>query len=262
MKCLLYCLFQTPQVTDLCTGLPVGVQGKKVLVASYHDLFAAYSFYSDDLHQQAHFANSENSQKKAAIRDVLVFSQIIERLYNQYTLIPIRFGCCLDNKQQLISYLSNYYQQYTKLLTSLDNLAEFSIKALLPSQLTNKIKSALLDQGVLQEEVLSGVNKQVAGAAYLQSRRSYYNETTNNAELNTFIESINDAFQGLYHQCQWEVKTQTGQQVLSIYYLVAKKVIKPFDIAFQQLLSKSSDCQKLLLSGPWPPYNFVTQPMS
>ncbi|MDE1461467.1 GvpL/GvpF family gas vesicle protein [Spartinivicinus poritis] len=259
MKCLLYCLFQKPQLADVVVDLPVGVQGEKVLVANYLDLFAAYSFYTNVQHQQVKLANSESSQKTPVIREALVFSQIIEMLHQQYTLIPIRFGCYLDNEQQLIKHLNNNYQQYTTQLASLNNLTEFSIKAILPTQ-TSKIKSERLDQGALKDE-LSNDNKQVAGKAYLQTRQSYYNETTNNIELNLLIERINGTFQGLYYQCQSEVNTQAGQRILSIYYLVAKKTIKSFNMAFQQLVSTSSNCQKLLLSGPWPPYNFVTKPV-
>ena len=48
--------------------------------------------------------------------------------------------------------------------------------------------------------------------------------------------------------------------LLSLYFLVDRAVVESFRQAFRRL--SEAESARLLLSGPWPPYNFVTSGMS
>ncbi|WP_163833108.1 GvpL/GvpF family gas vesicle protein [Spartinivicinus ruber] len=269
MKCLLYCLFHNLQGADVLVALPEGVEGNKVFLVGHHDIFGAYSFYSDNPVQQTSSLvkkinnyHPEHSEGQA-IHDALVFNQIIEILHQHYALIPMRFGCCFNSEQEVVTHLKHYYQKYLQKLTALANFTELSIKVILPVSIINGIADVDIVNGkhFLVKNNFATDGQYAKGGAYLLERRAHYNQTVNDAVVNHLVADINSAFHGLYSEYCWETKSQAGQQVLSIYYLVAKELIESFNIVFQHLNTEPNSC-KLLLSGPWAPYNFVTDSAS
>ena len=62
-------------------------------------------------------------------------------------------------------------------------------------------------------------------------------------------------FAGLFVKCTTEAPSPR-LPLLSLYFLVPRPAVTSFRQAFRQLTETES--ARLLLSGPWPPYNFVT----
>ena len=64
------------------------------------------------------------------------------------------------------------------------------------------------------------------------------------------------AFAGLYGKQRTETAARDGQTVLSLYFLIPRGLIGPFKDVFRRVVETAG--ARALLSGPWPPYNFVT----
>ena len=68
------------------------------------------------------------------------------------------------------------------------------------------------------------------------------------------IERCRAAFAGLFVKCKVEMPTFQSP-MLSLYYLVPRNFLGDFRKTFRQV--SVEEPAKLLVSGPWPPYNFV-----
>ncbi len=82
--------------------------------------------------------------------------------------------------------------------------------------------------------------------------------TENNQKV---IEQYRLPFEGLYVGFKGETSKSTpfrdksGTAFLSLYFLVRRQAVGAFRKVYDQL--KSGETTKIMLSGPWPPYNFV-----
>jgi hypothetical protein len=102
----------------------------------------------------------------------------------------------------------------------------------------------------------------VTGKGYLQRRREHYEEVDGSAQQEEAVaEQCRTAFAGLFAQCKTErsarAATAFGGRLLSLYFLVERRNLVAFRQVFRRL--EQRDSRKMLLSGPWPPYNFVPQ---
>jgi hypothetical protein len=94
------------------------------------------------------------------------------------------------------------------------------------------------------------------GLTYLTARKAHY------AHQDRWTDGYRQAadrcraqFAGLFVKCKTEAPSPR-LPLLSLYFLVPRPVVESFRQAFRHL--SKTESARLLLSGPWPPYNFVT----
>jgi hypothetical protein len=81
-------------------------------------------------------------------------------------------------------------------------------------------------------------------------------------ENGLLLERCREVFDGLFVKCKSEYpsfrnyRSVTRDSILSIYFLIPRSLVETFCRVFKQF--RLEEPAKLLLSGPWPPYNFVT----
>jgi hypothetical protein len=63
------------------------------------------------------------------------------------------------------------------------------------------------------------------------------------------------AFGGLYVRSRTEQAAAKEGRLLSIFFLVPRENVGLFREAFRRLQGRAPE--KMLLTGPWPPYNFA-----
>ena len=68
------------------------------------------------------------------------------------------------------------------------------------------------------------------------------------------VERCREAFAGLFVKCRAECPSSRTPDV-ALYFLVKRGAVEPVRLAFRRL--ERGEPARLLLSGPWPPYNFV-----
>ena len=59
-------------------------------------------------------------------------------------------------------------------------------------------------------------------------------------------------------KCREDRSSAADGRLLSLFFLVRRENVERFREAFGQLQQETS--AKMLLTGPWPPYNFVGSP--
>lgn len=178
--------------------------------------------------------------RKAAIE----YGTALEIFNEKFTLIPCRFGTFLRDESAVSQVLQEHYSFYKRKLGELRGKQEFGLKMLSEKSVwTNNVDDKKQSKD---------------GKEYLLKKFCDYQtgEGRKKAIQNT-VDSIHEELQKL---SSMNVKDAgiSGHVVFSGNYLVEKKT-ESFFRSKVEALQKMHPELKFLLTGPWPPYNFVAE---
>jgi len=233
MSLLLYCIFRSE--ASLPASLPGGIDGSALALAVEGELTAAYSTAPDD------------SLPAPTPLQAKAYAHAVDVMHRTCTVLPMRYGNVLANEQQTVEFLRKHKAEFLAKLQELDGCIEMGIRMIMSKEGQQAGNDA--DAPPPQN-----------GAAYLQARRRQYAELDSVAQLaKDHADRCRAAFNGLLVQCKIESSTLPDSAgdvaLLSLYFLVKKECEQPFRRAFRELADR--ELAKLILSGPWPPYNFA-----
>jgi len=232
---LLYCIFRGPLPTAF--EMPEGEAGRCVFTADYNGLSTALSeFAAPDLPPDT--------------TKILSYERVVESFYQHLTVIPIRYGCKVDFPWEAADLLRKSHDAYGALLQDLEGLGEMGIHVLFDAAETGTESGT---STVLANSLAPDWN---TGTAYLAAKRQgYLGRDRAGLWQRQLAGELCDSLRGFFvrHKVAWS--SDRSHRLLSLYFLVPRDAIESFRQAARHLDAKES--VKLLLSGPWPPYNFV-----
>ena len=244
MSCLFYCIRRHPG-TEL-SGSLLGVGGRPVYQVAHRGLSAALSQIGPgDLDPD--------------IPRVRAYERVVSSYHRRGVVVPMRYGCVVEQESQAIQLLEEHGPRYEALLQELDGCVEMGLRVLLPSGPW----AAVIPGGPEASREVAGPCPPDAAAAadrlgltYLTARKAHYaSQDRWTTEYHQAAERCREQFTGLYVKCKTEAPSPR-LPLLSLYFLVPLPAVESFRQAFRLLTE--SESARLLLSGPWPPYNFVT----
>ena len=224
MAYLLYGITKDPVVNG---GPMTGVKGREISFVTGHGLCAAVS--EVDVEEGA-----------PPVAELLVYGKVVEDLHRLQAVVPMRYGCFLYGISVIREALKERQRQYQALLEKLEGQVEMGIRLLLSQA------EATPPQAV----------PPVNGRNYLTRQRDHYrmrDETTQHHQM--LLDRTIQAFSGLYGRQRTETATKNGSVILSLYFLVPGNKVSLFRETFRRVAEDGE--AKALISGPWPPYNFV-----
>jgi hypothetical protein len=184
----------------------------------------------------------EETDSAPSVASLLDYERVIEAMHARQAVIPLRYGCLMESESAIVRLLENHSQEYRRLLGRLGGATEMGVRVLCQAR-----------PGVLPASPSS------PGSRYLALLRSRYVPGSSLApEEAELADQIAGRLAGLYTEQQREVVLSGRGRLVSLYYLTPKTAVERFrNIA---LAIRPPSGEKLLLSGPWPPYNFVVSP--
>jgi hypothetical protein len=242
MKYLLYCIFRSP---DPRGSKPYPeISGQPVFLLAHQNLGSLVSIIPD-------------SETAPTISRVLAYGKVIDSIHRHRTVIPMRYGCLFNDESQIVQLLEKHSAEYRALLGELEGCVEMGIQVLQPANGPVSARNPDSPGGGPAFRKANFDHGQVhRGCAYLNARKDYYAGKDRITLMETMTGgTIGDKLSGLFVKCRSELRLLAGKYLMSYYFLVPKCSVKLFQNAFQKL--HSSGTAKMLLSGPWPPYNFV-----
>jgi len=240
LSCLLYCVFGAPGPP--APGPLEGVGGGPVFVLRHRGLGAALST----------LAPGACPQDFGAVR---AHGRVVAAFHAHRTVVPMRFGCLLAHESQVNRLLQEHVGHYRALLQELEGCAEMGIRLLLPAPSPAK-PDGLTGPGGVPSPAGNGATAAAQGSAYLLARKSYYDQQDRESQGQRQIAAQCLAhFAGRFKKFRIENRC-LGWPLLSLYFLVPRSSLDAFCQAFRTF--SPAPGAKALLSGPWPPYNFVT----
>jgi Gas vesicle synthesis protein GvpL/GvpF len=232
---LLYCIFRGPAQPS--PGMPPGVGGKPVFVLSQNGLSAGLSELA-------------GSDLVPDISQILAHEAVIEHFHRALTVIPVRYGCQLKDNSEALRMLERHRIEYAALLADLEGLTEMGIRVL-HDRSEPETES---DAGPAAPQPFAPLCE--SGAAYLAAKRQRYLGLDRAALPDRLlVEELWASLAGLYVRRKLESPDSNKGRLLSLYFLVPRASVEPFRRTARHL--RPQEPIKLLLSGPWPPYNFV-----
>jgi hypothetical protein len=188
------------------------------------------------------------------------YGQVVAACHQRCATIPMRFGSIFRDKREIVCHLEEHGHAYQTLLRKLTDREEMGIRLLLPA-----LRPPWPPDGDLSgkgiEDRAAAQAPTFPGKAYLLRQKQRYGLTDGliqQAEAVLF--SWRDSFKGLFVEWRWERPQWIALQrapILSAYFLVPRQNLAGFQETFVRISRRQPE--KALLSGPWPPYNFVYQ---
>src|SRR5664280_1108650 len=181
----------------------------------------------------------EETSSPPSVSSLLSYERVVEAIHARQAVIPLRYGCVMESESAVIRFLEDHCQEYQALLSRLLGMTEMGIRVLWPAR-----------PGVLPSVPSS------PGAAYLMSLRNRYNSANALApEEAQLADRIVGLLSGCSTEQRREVSSSSQGRLVSLYFLTPKTYAEQFREKASQIDPPSG--AKLLLSGPWTPYNFV-----
>lgn len=224
MRCLLYGIVEQ----DLA-GCPPAPCPPGTCLITAHGLAAAVSAVGE-------------TSSPPSVASLLAFERVVEAIHARQAVIPLRYGCVMENESAVLSLLEEHHQEYGARLARLLGMTEMGIRVLWPAR----------------AGVLPGVPPS-PGARYLASLRNRYpSANALDAEEGQLADRITGWLSGCFTEQRREVSSSSQRRLLSLYFLTPRTGVERFRSQARSICPPSG--AKLLLSGPWPPYNFAGSP--
>jgi hypothetical protein len=181
----------------------------------------------------------EETSAPPSVSSLLAFEKVVEAIHHRQAIIPLRYGCMMEDEAAAVRLLEEHSQEYGALLGRLQGMTEMGIRVLWPER-----PAALPDASPSP------------GARYLASLRNRYPSAHplagQEAQLaDGIIASLSDCSA----EQRREVSSSSQRRLLSLYFLTSRAGVERFRNQARQICPPSG--AKILLSGPWPPYNFA-----
>jgi hypothetical protein len=191
---------------------------------------------------------SEHDQDvpQATEENMLHHEAVVEAVRSVSPAIPVRFGTLMHDRAAVASALATRYATLVNDLECLGDKVEMGLTVLWR-------EPAVANAGRQDE----ASRLQPPGTRYLQRKFSQYQH---DALLRDRAEQLARELDSELAPLALETRSSvlpTRRLVMRAAYLVHPSHVKPFEGAFGEIRGKRPDL-RFLLTGPWPPYSFVT----
>lgn len=200
----------------------------------------------------------DSSECAPSVGRALAYAEVVEALHADRTVLPLRYGCVLGQESDIVELLRTQGGTYAKRLRGLDGCVEMGIRV--PT--AERGSSGNEDCGVKSAGWWGDVSGPFSGTAYLDRRKEFYAERERRThEAAASVQRLRAALAGLFLRCKTEHCAAPGPRslfdvpLLSLHFLVKREGLPSFRAAVLRI--DLTDRARLLLSGPWPPYNFA-----
>ena len=229
MKLLVYCLLRAGE--RAWASPPPGVDGCRVRVIGDDGLAAAVSHVPD-------------SCAVPSVARATAYARVVEAFHQTHTVLPMRYGCLPETEAQTLDLVRERRAEFLTILDELDGCVEMGVRVLLPGA---------------QEPVparAAGGDEQSCGRAYLVARQALYGARDSGEGAAALLaERMRCALDGLFVASRAEHSLARQPWLLSLHLLVRRADVALLRDVFGRVEEGSSE--RMLLTGPWPPYNFA-----
>lgn len=239
-----------------------GIDGQNPIYSlKYQELTAIVSGVS--LEQFGEESLTKKIQNLSWLEEKVYLHQaVIEQALKEGTVLPMKFCTIFSSEDRLREALKENYKCYVNIVQKLTGKEEWGLKIFFNPDL---LKSQICQVSNKVKELKEQITVTDAGKAYLlQKKLNKMISEEINAKSTEFVQ---DSWEKLLPWAEQAVQNNlVGQEVsgrkeeniMNAVFLVAKEKLLGFNSIVHDLASQYGPFGlELVLSGPWPPYNFT-----
>ena len=190
----------------------------------------------------------QNVSKSSA----LAHEEVIERLMENFTILPVKFHTVFDGRNSILSMMQSYYKHFKDSLNRLRDKVEFGIKVIWPA---DKIKKRIRNSHEKSKHEMPIPDGSSNKKFMREKLEKYRKDEEFEKKADKFI-NVMDIFFSKFAAEKVLKKLKTENLLLDAAYLIEKDRQADFKEAYEHIKNAHTGF-KFLFSGPWPPYNFV-----
>jgi hypothetical protein len=177
--------------------------------------------------------------------ELLKYERVISNLHAGGPVIPLRYGCLVDGEAAAARLLEDGRAGYEALLERLENRVEMGLRVLWDTP----------------AGCPPAPTPATPGAAYLAAvRRRRGVEAELTLAEREWAGGVCAGLSDLYSEQRQEGRFAGTGRLVSLYFLVPRPSVRRFRGRLRRIISGQG--RGFLVSGPWPPYNFVNGAVS
>jgi hypothetical protein len=194
---------------------------------------------------------------------VLAHQRILETVLASHTLVPMRFCTIYNSESRVQEMLAQHYDDFVETLARLEGKQEWGVKVYCDGEILAQRVGETSDR---VKELKAEMEQKSSGAAYFLKKKM-------DEAIAEEVERISDQYAQHIHDRlsshaeeavinPLQSKELTGRKeamILNGAYLVPEEQLAAFRTELENLSEEYSDfgfiCE---MTGPWPPYNFVS----
>jgi hypothetical protein len=220
-----------------------GVMEAGLVAVEYHNISAIIS----DVTEKQFIVNKQRAVE---------FALVIDQLAQKYTLLPMRFGSMMDSADSVMEMLERNEVEIEDSLKKVKNKWEYGLKVLCDRE---KLKEELTAKK--DNDTLNFVKPEIGSnnSVYKDYVLKKLNEHRAEEQILSFVDSILVEIKIYLQELKAvdKCKKMTNETtIIDAVFLLDKKKKKEVINLVKDLQQKYLQLN-FLLTGPWPPYNFV-----
>ena len=234
MPCLIYSVFR--HIKDGPDSLPPGVSGHAVHALEQDGMWVAYSRGEDQ-------GCTDITQK------ALQFFQVNDALFRMLeipSILPFRYQGVVMPESSILTWVHRHREHLRRILDEVHGCVEMGLRLLKDR-----------DEDTPPSSEADHPPEDSSGLAYLRSRKkAYHHQIVDEENLEKVFQSITAHFAGHYLSLHTEGMHGKRLTLPGLNFLIDQDCRTSFEDRFHAL---SLPDWKVMMTGPWPPYNFVSQ---
>ncbi len=198
-------------------------------------------------------------QKNAVVTDrsgTLEYAGLVDNLSKEFTLLPVRFGSVMESNDEIRKMLQKNYKEIEKNLLKVEGRVEFGLKVFCdPEKLQARFNAKGEAEIKTVDNTVKGQNNSVFKDYVNKKLIEYRIEESLLSYVNSVIQEITECCAGLEAISKYK-KMPSPTNIIDALFLIDKEMTDQLIRLVKDLQTRYPDLN-FILTGPWPPYNFV-----
>ena len=188
--------------------------------------------------------------------NAIQYAGVIETLAQQFTLLPMRFGSLMESTDLITKMLKRNHHEFHQNLQKVENKYEFGLKVFCDSE---KLKAELRARSEADNKTPAKVTSEIKNSMYKNYMNKKLKEHRLEELLLTYVDSVIADITGYLNRLNAVNKLKkmvSETTIIDAVFLLDKERKDDLIHTVGDLQNQYPGLQ-FVLTGPWPPYNFV-----